>query len=161
MNEKKIDLAPFCMRARGLLAQGRIDDALELYGDVLRVDPDNALAYADRGTAYAMLKKFDLARNDLERAFALGYVDAAAYSTMATLYSELKQFQKALEYFSRAIELNPGYPLTYYNRANVLHELGDDKAAVTDLEKCLEFDPEEDFKQLIMRRLNILRSQHY
>lgn len=158
MNEKTIDLAPFCMRARGFISNGKIEDALELYGDVLHVDPDNALAYADRGTAYAMLKEFGLAINDLERAFALGYVDSAAYSTAATIYFELKQFQKALAYFDKAIELDPDYPLTYYNRSNIWRELGNEREAIADLEKCLQFGPEEDFRQLIERRLTSLRS---
>ena len=158
MSENKLDLSAFCMRARGFLSQGRIDDALGLYGDVLQVDSANVMAYADRGTAYAMLKKFDLALSDLEQAFVLGYQDASAYSTVATICFELKQFPKALEYFAKAIELDSSYPLTYYNRSNVLHELGDNEAAIADLEKCLEFNPEEDFKQLIVRRLDLLRS---
>ena len=156
MSEKKVDLTAFSMRARGFVAQGRIDDALGLYADILKIDPDNALAYADRGTAYAMLKKFELALSDLERAFMLGYVDASTYTTVATIYFEMKQFQNALKYFAKAIELNPSYPLTYYNRSSVLLELGHNKAAISDLEKCLEFSPEEDFKQLIVRRLNFL-----
>ncbi|APC15420.1 hypothetical protein BLL42_06650 [Pseudomonas frederiksbergensis] len=159
MNEKKIDLSAFCMRARGFLSQGRSDDALGLYGDVIHIDPDNALAYADRGTAYAMLKKFDMALSDLERAFALGYADASAYSTVATIYFELKQFPDALKYFAQAIGLDPSYPLAYYNRSNVLHELGDDNAAIADLEKCLGFEMEEDFKRLILSRLDLLKSQ--
>ncbi len=159
MNENTTDLARFCMRARALITKGQMDDALDLYGDVLHVDPDNALAYADRGTAYAMQKKFDLALNDLQRAFKLGYADAAAYSTVATVCLELKHFQKGLACFSKAIELNPDYPLTYYNRAYVWHELGDDSAAITDLEKCLALAPDEDFKALVVRRLTALRSQ--
>ncbi|POA33802.1 MULTISPECIES: tetratricopeptide repeat protein [unclassified Pseudomonas] len=159
MSEKKIDLSVFCMRARVFLSQGRADDALGLYGDVIQVDPDNALAYADRGTVYAMLKRSDMALSDLERAFALGYADASAYSTVATIYLELKRFSDALKYFAKAIELDPNYPLTYYNRSDVFHELGDDRAAVADLKKCLEFNPEENLKKLILSRLGLLRNQ--
>ncbi|GLU34490.1 tetratricopeptide repeat protein [Trinickia caryophylli] len=158
MSENKIDLSPFCMRARGFLEQQRIDDALALYGDVLQVDPDNALALADRGTVYAMLKKFDLALGDLERAFALGYADVTAYCTIGNIFFQLKQPQKSLEYFNKAIELDASYPFAYYNRSNVLHELGDDKAAIADLEKCLVFNPDENMKQLIVRRLDLLRA---
>jgi tetratricopeptide (TPR) repeat protein len=158
MSENKIDLSPFCMKARGFLIKGRTDDALGLYGDVLQVDPDNVLAYADRGTAYAMLKKFDLALSDLQRAFALGYAEASAYCTMGTVYFELKQFQKALECFAKALELDAGYPFTYYNRSNVLHALGDNAAAIADLEKCLTLNPETGMKQLILRRMDALRS---
>ncbi|WP_080727885.1 tetratricopeptide repeat protein [Ralstonia solanacearum] len=161
MSERKIDLSPFCMRARGFLTQGRTDDALALYGDVLQVDPGNALAHADRGTAYAMLKKFEPALRDLERALALGYAEASAYCTIGTVYVELKQFQKALEYFNKAIALDENYPFTYYNRSNVLHELGANEAAIADLEKCLAFNPEESMRQLILRRLNFIRSKNY
>ena len=107
MNENKLDLSPFCMRARSFLAQGRIEDALALYGDVIQVDPDNMLAYADRGTAYAMQEKFDLALRDLERAFALGYVEASAYCTVGTIYFKQRQLQKSLENFGNAVALDP------------------------------------------------------
>lgn len=160
MSRNKVDLSPFCIRARHFLSQGRTDDALALYGDVLQVDPDNALAHADRGTAYAMQKKFDLALRDLERAFTLGYVEASAYCTMGTVYFELKQFQKALEYFAKAIRLDPHYPFSYYNRSNVLHELGDNEAAIADLQTCLTLNPEEGMKQLILRRIEFLQTQH-
>jgi len=156
MSERKLDLSPFCIRARGFLSQGRIEDALGLYEDVLHVDPTNVMAYGDRGTTYAMLKKFSLALSDLEYAFALGYQDASAYSTVATIYFELKQFDKALEYFAKAIELDPNYALAFYNRSNVFYELGNNKAAIADLERCLNFNPDEDLKQLIIRRLKLL-----
>lgn len=158
MNERKFDLSPFCMRARSFMNQGRTDDALASYDDVLQIDPDNALAHADRGTAYAMLKKFDLARNDLEQAFELGYTEVSAYCTMATVYFETKDFQSALKYFDKAVELDPGYPFTYYNKSNVLHALGDIAGAIAELDKCMRLNPEEGMKQLILRRRNMLQS---
>ena len=70
----------------------------------------------------------------------------------------MKQYQKSLDYFAKAIALDPNYPFIYYNRSNVLHELGDNKAAIEDLEKCLVFNPDEDMRRLIDRRLDLLRS---
>ena len=159
MSDYKADLSPFCMRARGFIGQGRIEDALGLYGDVLTLDPNYALAYADRGTAYAMMEKFDLALADLERAVALDYIDASLYSTAATIYFQQKQHQKALAYFTKAIELDPDYTLAYYNRSNTLYEIGEHEAAIADLEKCLTAQPDENFKQLILRRLAFIRAQ--
>lgn len=119
MNKNTPDLSPFCRRARMFVSQGRIDDALGLYGDMLEVDPGNAMAYADRGTTYAMIKKFSLALADLEQVFALGYTDASAYCTTATIYFELKQLQKSLHYFLKSIKEDPDYLIAYYNRSNV------------------------------------------
>ncbi|KAB8053540.1 tetratricopeptide repeat protein [Janthinobacterium sp. FT14W] len=157
MNELKPDLSPFCMRARGFISQGRIDDALGMYDDVLQVDSTNAMAYADRGTAYAMLKKFDLALIDLERAIALGYVDASTYGTVATIYFELKRYEDSLDNFAKAIELDSNYLLAYYNRSNVFHELGEIKSAIADLKKCLVLNPDEGTRKLIIRRLDSIR----
>jgi len=159
MNECKPNLSPFCIRARRLLSQGRMDDALGLYGDVLEVDPTNVMAYADRGTAYAMLKKFELALSDLEQAIALGYVDASTYSTVATIYFELKKFENSLDYFSKAIDIDPSYLLAYYNRSNVWYELGESEAAIADLQKCLDSSSDEDFRQLVVRRLDFIRGK--
>ncbi len=159
MNENKLDLSPFCMRARNLMAKGLTEDAMGLYDDVLNIDPSNALAYADRGTAHAMSKNFTFALEDLENAINLGYKDGTTYSTLATIYFELKKYDKSLEYFSKSIEVDNKNAITYYNRSNLLYEIGDKKSAIKDLETCLHFNPDEDFKKLITERLEFIKSQ--
>lgn len=157
MSKEIPDLAPVCMRARSFAARGQIEDALDLYGDVLKVDPEFALAYADRGTVLAMIKRFEPAMNDLERAFSLGYADPSAFSTAGTICMETSQHGKALDFFERAIAISPDYPFTYYNRASVHLAMGNRKAAISDLEQCLRMGPEDDFKEVILRRLNQLQ----
>jgi lipoprotein NlpI len=156
MNDKP-DLSPLVMRARNMVSQGRTEDALGLYGDVLKIDPNHAMALADRGTAHAMVNKFDLARTDLEQAFALGYKEPSAYSTAGTVCLQQKDYAKSLEYFSHAIKLDPKYAFAYYNRSKALHEIGENRAAVADLETCLTLDPDEGFKKLVNARLQMLR----
>lgn len=157
MNKEKLDLAPICMRARSYAARGHVEDALDLYADVLKVDPEYAMAYADRGTVLAMTKQFMPAMADLERAFALGYSDASAFSTAGTICMETGRFDKALEHFARSLQLNPDYPFTYFNRASAHAAMGNRKAAISDLEHCLRMGPEDDFKQLILQRLASLQ----
>lgn len=158
MTTQKLDLMPFCLRARGFLAQGRVEDAMGLFNDVIEVDPDNVQGYADRGTAWAMQKQYDLALADLDRAFALGYDEASAYSTAGTICLEKAEYDKALSYFSKAAQLDPQYPFTYYNRANVHYAMGNRPAAVADLEKCLGFPGAPDFRELVLKRLATVRS---
>jgi tetratricopeptide (TPR) repeat protein len=158
MTTQKLDLMPFCLRARGFLAQGRTEDAMGLFNDVLAVDPDNVQGYADRGTAWAMQKQYGLAIADLDRAFALGYDEASAYSTAGTICLEQAEYDKALDYFSKAEKLDPQYPFTYYNRANVHYAMGNRAAAAADLETCLDFPAAPDFHDLVMKRLATVRS---
>lgn len=153
MSTPQPDLRPLCMQARGFAGQGRVDDALNLYGEVLRLDPGFAMAYADRGTVFAMTKQFEAALRDLEKAFALGYAEASAFSTAGTICLETQQYDKALSHYKKAVELNPDYPFTYFNRANVYDALGNKKAAIADLETCLSMGGAEDFRQLVFKRL--------
>ncbi len=157
MKQDKLDLGPICMRARSYAARGHVEDALDLYADVLKVDPEYALAYADRGTVLAMTKQFMPAMQDLERAFALGYSDASAFSTAGTICLETGHFDKALDYFGRSLQLNRDYPFTYFNRASVHAAMGNRNAAIEDLEDCLRMGPEDDFKELILQRLASLQ----
>ncbi len=159
MSEESRDFVPFILKARALVSQGRIDDALKLYEDILKAAPENAAAYADRGTAYAMAKKTDLALKDLNRAIALGYSDVSIYCTLGMVYFELKNYQESLKYFRKAIEINPDYPFTYHNRANVYEALGDFNAAIADLEKCLTYGPNDALRKKLQERISQCRLQ--
>lgn len=159
MSEEDRDLVPFILKARALVSQGRIDDALKLYEDILKAAPENTVAYADRGTAYAMARKTDLALKDLNRAIALGYSDVSIYCTIGMIYFELNDYQEALGYFEKAIEVKPDYPFTYHNRASVYEALGDFNAAVADLERCLTFGPNDALRKKLKDRISQCRLQ--
>ncbi|WP_431689006.1 tetratricopeptide repeat protein [Hahella sp. NBU794] len=155
----KVDLSPFCVRARNFLSKGQVDDAIDLFGDVIKVDPEFSLAYADRGVTYAMIEKYDLALKDLEKAFSMGYEDASAYSAMATILYQLKDYESSLKYFDLSIKKDPAYPISFYNRSNVFFEMGDMSSAVADLEACLRFNPDEKMKAIIYDRLNLIKGK--
>nr|WP_297350316.1 tetratricopeptide repeat protein [uncultured Caldimonas sp.] len=157
MDRNQIDLSPFFARARAFASQGRFEDAVALYGDILQADPNNPLVYADRGTVYAMMKQFDLALQDLNQAFDLGYSDPSVYCTAATVYFEKDELQSALHYFDESIKSKPDHALAYYNRSSVLHRQGKISLAVSDLETCLSLGPDENFRKLIESRLKLLR----
>jgi tetratricopeptide (TPR) repeat protein len=158
MDDKKTNLAPLLLRARNMASQGKTQDAIGIYTDVIQIEPTNATAYADRGTVRAMIEDFVLARSDLERAFGLGYREASAFSTAGTVCLQLKDYPKSLEYFDKAIQLDPKYPFSYYNRSKAHHEMGDNAAAIADLEKCLAMQPDADFKKLLEARVTMLKS---
>ncbi|HGO6129325.1 TPA: tetratricopeptide repeat protein [Burkholderia cepacia] len=159
MTDKNPDFSPMRMRARGFVSQGRIEDALGLYGDILKVAPEDAATYADRGTTFAMVKKTALALNDLNRAIELGYTDPSAYCTLATIYLEGGAYQKSLDCFDEALKLNPDQPFVYFNRARAYQTLGDISASIADLERCLTYDPDDALSAKIKERVAQLRAR--
>lgn len=159
MTDNKPDFFATRIRARGFVSQGRIEDALGLYGEILKVAPEDAATYADRGTTYAMIKKMNLALSDLHRAIELGYTDASAYCTIATIFLESGDYPQSLDYFGKALKLNPDQPFVYFNRARAYETLGDFKAAITDLEQCLTYNPDDALSARIKERVAQLRAR--
>lgn len=151
----KPDLSIFCRRAQGFVANGQFTDALGLYDDVLSVDSSCALAYAQRGTTYAMLKKFKLAIQDLAKAIALNHADAATYNTLATIQLAQADYPAALENFGAAIAAEPDYPLSYYNRSALFLKIARKADAVHDLQKFLGYQPEPELAGLARKRLSL------
>ncbi|CAB3772751.1 hypothetical protein B7G54_23160 [Burkholderia puraquae] len=159
MTDKHPDFSPIRMKARGFVSQGRIEDALGLYGDILKIAPEDAATYADRGTTFAMVKKTDLALSDLNRAIELGHTDPSAYCTLATICLEAGSYQQSLDYFDKALKLNPDQPFVYFNRARAYETLGDIRAAIADLERCLTYTPDDALSARIKDRVAQLRAR--
>lgn len=158
MKDSKPDVAAFVLRARHMVSQGRTEDALGEYAELVRISPDYSLAYADRGTLHAMRNELDLAQADFERAFALGHRECAAFSAAASVYMQLKDYPRALALFAKALELDPTYAFAYYNRSRAFHEIGEYESGIADLERCLALQPDEAFRKSIQQRLDMLRS---
>ena len=156
MPEMTPNLFVFCKRARGHVAQGRYDDALEVYDDLVAAAPDYATAWADRGTLLGLMKRPQDALDSLRKAVALGFADPSAYNAMGTILSQLGMAQSALEAYAKAIEIDPAYPFTYFNRSGVFEKLKDTAAARADLEACLRFDADEGFHDAVRGRIAAL-----
>ncbi|HEY6173317.1 MAG TPA: tetratricopeptide repeat protein [Kofleriaceae bacterium] len=140
-----------------MVSQGRTEDAVREYTEIIRIRPDYALAYADRGTVRAMRNELDLAGADFERSFSLGHHEPAALSAAASVYMQLREYPRSLALFARALELDPTYAFAYYNRSRVFHEMGQYESAVMDLERCLALQPDEAFRRAVQERLDMVR----
>ena len=150
------DLFVFCKRARGRIAEGRYDDALELYDDVVAADPGYATAWADRGTLLGLMNRSQEALDSLRKAVALGFADPSAWNAMGTILAKMGLSQAALEAYGKAVDLDPSYPFTYFNRSGVFEKLKDTAAARADLEACLRFDADEGFHYAVRGRIAAL-----
>ena len=72
-------------RAYALNRQGEVDDALDAYGEALKLDPDHAAARYDRGELYLAQGEDAAARADLEAAARLRPDHWAAWFRLAQL----------------------------------------------------------------------------
>ena len=116
--------------------------SIEYLNSVLQLDPDNAVAYNNRGAAKSDLGDKEGAIRDYNRAIELEPDDAAAYYNRGVDKSELGDKAGAIRDYDRAIELKPDYAAAYNNRGVDKSALGDKEGAIRDYNIAIELKPD-------------------
>ena len=102
------------------LDNGKYDLAIADFTKAIELNPRLALAYLNRGLAYASKGQFDLAITDFTKVIELNPRLAIAYYKRGVAYADGKgQFDHAIADCTTAIELNPRYVEAYYSRGFV------------------------------------------
>jgi len=132
-------------QARGLLAGGRVAQALELLDAEVRAGAHDPRLYSLRGAAHSRLGQHPQAIEDYERALALRPDHARDRTNLGTSKAQLGRVQEALADFELAIELDPAFGFAYVNRGLVRALNGHPDAALADYDRALELglEPEE------------------
>ena len=126
-------------RAQAYLAVGgRAEEASADLDDLVKLQPDNAMAYGARGVALMQLGERDLAMTDFDRAIELDPTDFRALANRATLRQELGQSTRALEDYDRSLLLVPGAEVPLGGRCWVRAVIGRDlEGAVADCTRAI------------------------
>ncbi|MGD0189556.1 MAG: tetratricopeptide repeat protein [Rhizomicrobium sp.] len=97
-----------------------------------------AIAYSNRGAAYADKGLYGKAIADLNKAIALDPDDADAYNGRAWTYHLMGDDAKALPDVEKAMALVPDTPDTVETRAEIFEKLGRRGKAIADYRATLE-----------------------
>jgi tetratricopeptide (TPR) repeat protein len=114
---------------------------VELIDKAIKINPNIAAFYSNRGNALQGLMQFDAAVASYDKAIQLnpGYMEA--YSNRGLALQGLKQFDAAVASYDKAIQLKPGYADAYSNRGNALHGLKQFDAAIASYDKAIQLKP--------------------
>jgi tetratricopeptide (TPR) repeat protein len=115
--------AELTRKARALHQDGRLQSALELCEEVLRVDPLDVDALCLAGLIAAQMRRPELAIMRFDQALGVEPGNAAAHCNKAVALQTLGQRDAALASYDAAIRNKPDYALALNNRGNVLAEL--------------------------------------
>jgi tetratricopeptide (TPR) repeat protein len=122
--------------------------AIELYNDCVRINPNFASCYMNRGLNYTYLQQPDLAMADYDKALQLNPHYSLAFNNRACHYQDLGKYSMALKDHDRAVALAPDIAIYYYNRGYT-HELMNDHAkALNDYLKCQKLGYKDDRVQM-------------
>jgi len=116
------------------------DRAINDLTQAIRLDPDNAIVYVERGVAYRGKGDNDRAIEDFNQAIRLDPNSTRAYFNRGSAYRNKGDNERAIEDFNQAIRIDPNYSITYLTRGDVYRNKGDNDRAIEDFNQAIRID---------------------
>jgi tetratricopeptide (TPR) repeat protein/S1-C subfamily serine protease len=117
--------------------QGAIAD----YDKAIRLNPNYAFAYFNRGNSRYNLEDKKGAIADYDQAIRLNPNFASAYNNRGIARFALGDKKGAITDYDQAIRLNPNFAFAYSNRGLARSDLGDKKGAIADNDQAIRLNP--------------------
>ena len=116
--------------------------AVDAYNQAIRLDPDDAAAYNNRGNAKDDLKQYEEAIKDYNEAIRLDPGDAAAYYNRGNAKRNIEQYEEAIKDYNEAIRLDPDNAAAYNYRGAAKINLEQYEEAIADYNQAIRLDPD-------------------
>jgi len=118
--EKALALEPetigvLVKKGMALLAGDKNDEAVEQFNDVLKKNPDSALAYEGLGMAYFKKKDYDRGISNLQRSLELDCGLWKAHNILGTIYDRQERHNLAIQSYKTALKIKPDAGFIYNN----------------------------------------------
>jgi tetratricopeptide (TPR) repeat protein len=117
------------------------DRVIADFSQAIRLDPNYATAYSNRGVAYKEKGDHDRAIADYSQAIRLDPNYATAYNNRGNAYSDKGDHDRAIADYSQAIRLDPNDAMAYNNRGIAYSDKGDHDRAIADYSQAIRLDP--------------------
>lgn len=117
--------------------------AVEEYALVLKREPNNPAALFYRAYANTHLRRFDLARNDLNDLLAYLPRHFEGRLSLAVVLQQMGRKQEALDELNQTIQMHADSAVAYAARANLERQMKHDDAALYDWERAEQLDPKD------------------
>jgi tetratricopeptide (TPR) repeat protein len=124
-----------------LFQEGRVAEAIPLYREALRLNPDYAEARYDLGTALLRTNDVAGAIAEYEQAVRLQPASAEMQNNLGTALVRAGRLADAAGHFEAAVALEPDYAEAHHNLGNAMLLTGRLPEAVRQYEEALRLDP--------------------
>ncbi len=124
-----------------LLKDDNIDEAIQLFDEILNNDPDNIKANLNKGIALFENDEFDMAIDILAKVVKQDGYNAEAHFYLGNCYSMIDKKDLAIEEFTKAIHINDKYYIAFNNRGLEYYEKGMLQEAIADLDVYWKSNP--------------------
>ena len=125
-----------------LLQDEKPEDSISVYDKAIRLKPDLASAYNNRGAAKYHLGQHNDAITDYDEAIRLQPDDASAYNNRGAARDYLGRHDDAIADYNEAIRLKPDLASAYNNRGVAKANLGRHDDAIADYDEAIRLQPD-------------------
>jgi tetratricopeptide (TPR) repeat protein len=127
------------------LERQRVEEARDIFIDIIEEDPTSAGAHANLGTAYLTMGDYELAREALERADKLleGRTPVGILNTLVLTAMHLQDYDMAIGALTRILKIDEENPNTWRRLGDVYVKVNSPRAALEAYSRALEIDPED------------------
>ncbi|MBK6542720.1 MAG: tetratricopeptide repeat protein [Flavobacteriales bacterium] len=112
--------------------RGAYEEAIALFSDVLKQDPEHLNAYLQRGFCQSLTKQYEKAIADFSAVIARKPDHLWAYTSRGSAYTKLQRYDKAIMDFDLVIGLDPKNEEAFNNRGWARKASGDAPGACKD-----------------------------
>ncbi len=139
-----------------LLAQDKLDEAVEENRKVLAMEPDNYFAHDNLGTIHLRQGLSEEALKEFRLSVAIQPHQALPYAKIGRILMDLHQLPEAAEELTQALRFDPADVDTHNNLGVTLVQLGNYGKAIEQFSDALRIDPSN---AGIQRNLDLARAQ--
>jgi len=125
-----------------LHAAGKLEEAEQVYRDVLRGQPRNAAALHLLGVLLYQAGRFDAAVESIEAAIAIDGQSAEFHTSLGMAFSARHDHARAIASFERALVLQPDYVKAHFGLGNTYYGMGSAEQAIVAYRRALWLDPQ-------------------
>ena len=122
--------------------KGQLTQALELYQQVLALEPHHFDALYLSGVIAAMTNNFSQAVDLISRAIEVNPYNEGAYYNRANALNDLNQHWAAVDSYDKAIAIKPDFFHAYAGRGNAFRKLLLHEAAIDSYNKAIAIKPD-------------------
>jgi tetratricopeptide (TPR) repeat protein len=114
--------------------------AIEMYQQVLEIDPDHAAAHINLGTLHYNRQEYALAEKHYRHAIEVDARYALAYFDLGNVLDETGRVAEAIQTYSTALRLAPTYADAHYNLALAYEKIKEPRKALTHWRAYVKLD---------------------
>ncbi|MDY6880224.1 MAG: tetratricopeptide repeat protein [Desulfatiglans sp.] len=133
--------------------KGNFNEGLQHFNKVLEIDPENYLAYYNRGLAYKNINEYKNAIADLNYCIKLDPSDSWPYFQIGGVWCDQGDLEKGISFYSKAIEVDPKHIEPYGTRGIIKSMLGRIDSALDDLNTAIEIDPKHPMLYIVRAQI--------